>query len=542
MIALIKVLIVDDEEKVCKLIINLVEWQNLGMEIISYALNGIDALNIIEEKKPDLVITDIRMPGYNGLELIKRGKEINKDIDFIIISGYKHFDYAKNAIKYGVEDYLLKPINKREFLDALNKMVEKYKIKKQQFNESENNLRYIETAKEKVRTGFLIDILFNEYKNSMKFDILTINQEFFYNFKEGYFQAIILHVVINYNIYSENLNKLLKDKTLWILESVFKPICYDMEFYSFDLGIYCILNYDDNIKKNIRKYLKNVIDGINAMNDLFSDLKVNIGASNISNDINDLESLLKSTKSAIREKILVGSGKIIEYNSISNSSLNAKSFISNEKKQQFQNYIDTLNKECILSWINGIEKAVIENKNVTGNLIFDIIEEIIEIFLFSIKNHSFILESDISFFEGYQIKINSCNSVKEIFYVLYSEIEKYLDNIVSLKKQHDIKPIRFVKEYMQNNYNQPITLEDVSKMVGFNSNYFSSLFKKETGVNFLDYLISLRINKAKELLKETSISVSSIALEVGYSDLKHFSKLFKKLTGLKPSEYRKFYL
>ncbi len=542
MSSLIRVLIVDDEEKVCQLIINLINWDEIGMEVIAYSLNGIDALNIIEEKHPDLIITDIRMPGYNGIELIKRAKEINKDVDFIIISGYKHFDYAHNAIKYGVEDYLLKPINKIELTDALLKMADKYKQKKEQFNEFERNLRNMKTAKEKIRAGFMANILSCENDKCDDLSMDFLNKEYYFNFKRGYFQAIVVNPDVNYCDDSENLRKLLMDKTTWIVEKIFKPICYEMQCYVFQTCLYCILNYDDEVKNNIRKYLRSIIDEINTMNDLFPNLRVNIASSNIADGIDKLGTLLINIKYNILQKIIVGPGKIIEFSSLNNLSLNVKMFIDNERRRQLLNFIEILNKDSILTWIDSLYDKVSQNKDVTGSLLFDIVEDIIEIFIFSFKNDNFAFDNSISFFPDHHKKINKCMSIEELFSLIKQEASKYIDDINTMKKQSNIKPIRKAKEYMKDNFKHPITLEEISKMVGFNPTYFSSLFKKETGMNFLEYLIDIRIEKAKELLKETDKSVSSIAFEVGYSDLKHFSKLFKKLTGLKPSEYRKFYL
>ena len=99
---MIKVVIADDEVKVCQLICGLIDWKSVDMEIVGVAHNGIEALELIKNLQPDLMITDIRMPGYDGLELINLGKQMKKDIDFIIISGYSHFEYAQSAIKYGV--------------------------------------------------------------------------------------------------------------------------------------------------------------------------------------------------------------------------------------------------------------------------------------------------------------------------------------------------------------------------------------------------------------------------------------------------------
>ena len=107
---MIKVLIADDELKICELIFRLIDWEAMGMSVIAVAHNGRETIEIIKNEMPDIVITDIRMPGYNGVDVIRIGKEYNSDIQFIIISGYSQFDYAQDAIHYGVSDYLLKPV------------------------------------------------------------------------------------------------------------------------------------------------------------------------------------------------------------------------------------------------------------------------------------------------------------------------------------------------------------------------------------------------------------------------------------------------
>ena len=121
---MLKVLIADDEEKICQLIEKLIDWKTLGLSVAAVALNGIDAISKITEHKPDIVITDIRMPGIDGMELIERTKRICPDTEVIIISGYRHFEYAQTAIRYGVRNYLLKPIHKKELIDALQKCVQ----------------------------------------------------------------------------------------------------------------------------------------------------------------------------------------------------------------------------------------------------------------------------------------------------------------------------------------------------------------------------------------------------------------------------------
>ena len=134
---MLKVLIADDEHKVCQLIEKLVDWEALDMQVVAVAENGIQALEQIREYTPDIAITDIRMPGYDGLELVHLAKEYNPKMEFIIISGYRHFEYAQTAIRYGVSAYLLKPIKKDELQETLKKLGEKLRARTRQLTYEE---------------------------------------------------------------------------------------------------------------------------------------------------------------------------------------------------------------------------------------------------------------------------------------------------------------------------------------------------------------------------------------------------------------------
>ncbi len=111
---MLKVLIADDEKNICYMIQKLIPWADYGMEIIGLVHNGVDAVRVVEEQRPDIIISDIRMPGYDGLELVQKTHDLGVSADFVIISGYKQFEYAHKALNLGVEHYLLKPIDKKE--------------------------------------------------------------------------------------------------------------------------------------------------------------------------------------------------------------------------------------------------------------------------------------------------------------------------------------------------------------------------------------------------------------------------------------------
>ena len=122
---MLRVVLADDENKVILLMQKLIDWEALGYEIAGTANDGLRALELVREKQPHLLITDVRMPGCDGIELIQRAKALQPKLHFIVISGYRKFEYAQNALKYGVEDYLLKPLKQEELTGILLRLKEK---------------------------------------------------------------------------------------------------------------------------------------------------------------------------------------------------------------------------------------------------------------------------------------------------------------------------------------------------------------------------------------------------------------------------------
>lgn len=176
---MLRVIVSDDEKKVSQLICHLGEWERLGMEVVGVAQNGIEALDLLKRFDAHILITDIRMPGCDGLELIKRAKEISPNTEFVIISGYRYFEYAQTAIRYGVSDYLLKPINKKELNDTLERIAERYRgrlIEETELQLSERN----DTAR---RISYLSRVL----EGADEFSLQNANQNGMYHMQEGAF-------------------------------------------------------------------------------------------------------------------------------------------------------------------------------------------------------------------------------------------------------------------------------------------------------------------------------------------------------------------
>lgn len=536
---MIKVVIADDEIKVCQLISGLIDWKSVGMEIVGVAHNGIEALELIKNLQPDLMITDIRMPGLDGLELVERGKQLKKDIEFIIISGYSHFEYAQSAIKYGVCDYLLKPIKKSELLDTLNRIREKYRMRTEQLSNEEQMKIRMQSDIDKLRSGFFAERLLQTRANQENIQIERCNEDYHFKFQKGYFQIFIVKLDCEYGELFEDGTKVLEDKVAQILKGFLGPECFDMEICFQGSRIYCVLNYDYKNKKTVRKQLKSVLDELVVQKSVFYTVDFTIGLGALAEDINELKYSLKTAESAIEQRLIEGTQKLIE--SMPALSPSEDDDLLPEFSKNMESALETLDLNAVEASISLLKDKALSKSGASGCHILHLVIDACNIYAVITRNFKFNIQNPQNFIENFSSHADMISSAPALFEYLSNVICGSVKSVIETKKQADLKPIRTAKQYIQQNYMKPIGLKEVSSVVGFNDSYFSSLFKKESGKNFLEYLSEVRMSKAKELLKETNLSIAGICEKVGYSDLKHFTKSFKKYTGLKPNEFRKLY-
>lgn len=209
---MIRVLVADDEEKVCQLICKLIHWEELEMKLVGTASNGIGSLQMIEAEHPDLVLTDIRMPGYDGMELLKRARIQNPDMEFIIISGYSHFEYAQTAIRYGVSDYILKPVNEEALNATLQKVRQRY-MEHQVLTEKnleQKKQQVLDQAR--VRETLWMDLEYARIPQNME----ALNEKYWYHFQEGKFRTFLIQADVKNN---ENLSENYADNVMELVNS-----------------------------------------------------------------------------------------------------------------------------------------------------------------------------------------------------------------------------------------------------------------------------------------------------------------------------------
>ena len=537
---MLKVLIADDEEKICQLIEKLINWESLGLKVAAVASNGVDAVKKIMEYRPDIVITDIRMPGIDGMELIERTKKICPDTEIIIISGYRHFEYAQTAIRYGVRNYLLKPIRKDELRETLEKIVDICRERNEQLDFEERVRLALKNDAERLRTGFISQLIYGSSERKGDSSIEAVDAQFHFRFREGIFQ--ILGIRFDRIGHDDNCISFLADRATDIIKQFLGSLCFDFELYVECSNLYVLLNYSTEDQKNIRRAVRQIFDELKQQEAILKGMEITAGMGRMTGCIGELRSSLLDASFMLQQRIIAGTGRILE---IGEQGRVTSGFVDSEAFGQFnrdmERALESLNTMEVRKVICGLLDQLSSYNGMTGYEALQMSREVCNHYIFCMKNRSIYIENESKFVENFSRESEDCVSMEELFHLLSRTVCRSFDTAVEAKRAEDNRPMRLAKKYIQENYSKPLTLEEVSAKAGFAPGYFSTLFKKETGTAFLEYVQSVRMESAKKLLTTTTDSMYVICEKVGYSDVKYFTKCFVKYTGLKPGEYRKIY-
>lgn len=535
---MLKVLIADDEEKICQLILKLIDWELLGLEVFRTVSNGLDAIMAVEEGRPEIVITDIRMPGIDGMELIKRVKEVSPMTEVIIISGYRHFEYAQTAIRYGVRNYLLKPIRKDELNETLRKIRDHYREKNEQLNFEERVRLALKNDAGRLRSGFISQLVYNTPDTNKYTTPEDVNSHYHFHFSWGIFQ--VMGIKFDQIGHDDGNLTFLADKATDLTAQLLESHCFDCELYVECTNIYILVNYSQEEQKDVRKAARGLLDGLKQLESILKGMKVTLGLGKAVGSVNEIRESFEDARLMLQQRIVSGTGRVIE-----DMGRGTAVFTDSEAFLRFQKAleraIEGLNVMEVRSVVYGLRDTVAATPGMSGHEILHICGEVCRSYLHYMKTKQITVENEKSFLEIFYKNVDDCPDADKVFSHLSGTLCTSFKHAAEAKRAEDNKPIRMAKEYIQENYMRQVTLEDVSALVGFAPGYLSTLFKKETGMPFLEFIQTVRMDAAKKLLTSTDHSMRMVCEEVGYLDVKYFTKCFIKYTGLKPGEYRKIY-
>ncbi len=534
---MLNVLIADDERKICQLIEKLVDWPGLGMRVAGTAENGIEALEKIRRDRPDIVITDIRMPGYDGLDLIRLGKECNPGMEFIIISGYRHFEYAQTAIRYGVGAYILKPIRRDELTEALRKLGEKLTETTQRLSREEQVRLTLKNDGEALRQAFVGDVACRRNRERLGYPLERINQEFHFSFLPEEFCMAILK--LDGQVFNDRKNlRFMEEKVQSAAARLLKEWVRDYEIAAIGSSFYALLNYEREQRGNVRRQMKLLMDEMRIQGGILRDFAATMALGEAQGAIASLDESLKNARLLIEERLVAGVGKLLE-----GKSKGGGAFAGSEQCAEFNHRmskaLESLEVFSVRDAMMELKTGMLAMEGITGHEILQMTKEACNLYLFFMRNYRLPVEDD--FLERFVSGAENCASASELFDYLIRSITVSYEKAAKMKRQDENRPIRIVKQFVAEHYAESLTLEQASGLAGLSPAYFGTVFKKNTGFTFLEYVSRVRMDQARRLLKETNRTVADICTSVGYSDVRYFTKSFTKYSGLKPNEYRKLY-
>lgn len=541
---MLKIFLAEDEVIVRETIKRMIPWENLGFELVGEAADGEMALPLLIRQQPDLLITDIKMPFMDGLTLARLAKKEVPGLKVVILSGYDDFNYAKQAINIGVEDYLLKPITKNALIERLTEIRSRYEDEKTQREYYEKFHREMQAYEKNSSRDFFealvsgsLDMM-EVYKRAEKLGLDIVAESY---------NVLIFTMNCNEDFSGQREGySSWKAESLEMLEKFFTGHPFAMLFRS-NVFSYGVLIKGE--KNSIRENTRICVEEIRKIFDRKEDNKewfVAVGES-----VERLSQIQKSYHSASRafSQRYLYDGKVLCYDEMLAME---KKDVTNDDSEYLQKVdVNALNPTILQKFLsNGLLE---ETKNFVQDYFYAIGQEPMESVVFRsyvILNVRF---SVLSFLKelGCDTKTLEPEDTEEILAesgrnmestIAYAE--KLVSQAIQLRDHNSGNKNRSILktavDFIDQHYmEEDMSLNKAANAANVSANHFSALFSQNMGQTFIEYLTSLRMDKAKEYLRCTGMRSSEIAGEVGYKDAHYFSYLFKKTQGMTPSDYRK---
>lgn len=509
-----KALLVDDEKYIRNGIRTIISRADSIFTEIDECVNGIEALNKLSENRYDLVITDLIMPQIDGIELVSRIDGMEYKPYTVVLSGYDDFKYAQKAIKYGVKAYLLKPVDRNELLNIVKKAEEEY-IKRQN-----NNI----TMNIGDKAGFFS----NQFKLMLLSDNTTREEEekLLKTCGMDFVNETYRVVAVNSCDVYEAGDKL--ENNVYLVANLKNCLNETSTF-----GFYFLDNKDNAVLiLNSGTDIKNLLEAV----DRTFGTRCTAGVGGTFKNVSEMRQSYNQSEYALKYKLLVPDSTVISYSGIAEPDSN---FVMPVRLiKNLTGMLDTERKDELCKVINQIfddntvKKYHLEYlEKLSDCLKIEIIRYLSEHIPHKIE---FIKEQEDSFkstFEFYNIN-DFIRYIKK-FVLGINEVLLQFKSVCSTDKT-----IEMAVKYVQDNYRNDLSMAEVANHISLNYSYFSMLFKEKTGMNFVDYLRMVRIEKAKELLQNSIYKIYEVSEMVGYNNTKHFTTTFRALTGISPKEFR----
>jgi two-component system, response regulator YesN len=512
-----KAIVVDDEQITRRGLIDYIQWDKYDIEIVGEASDGLEGLNLVEKVKPDLMICDIRMPKMDGIALAKKVKEILPECKIIFLSAYSDVQYLKSAIQLKAIDYVEKPVNLNEFMELIRKTVFLCKEEREKKCREKNLMIKVEQTIPYLRRNLLINLVGQEAGSiAIKADAELSGIELP---AEGRYVCCVLNTPDK-----EMLEKILQ-KSMEAFEAA-KVQLIAGEIRQ-QLVFVCPIQANMAIGR-ISSICQGIIESVKSE----FQTSAAVGISSLCDSIYNIGEIYKQALEAVSYYFFKGIDNVILYSDIK--------FLSKHKfildKHKLLRMEKCFMEQDFQGALKILDSMIKEMKDGDIGSIDSIKQELFKVYLSMSKIYSnLVLEFDNS---KLWAKIFATGDIFFIRNFISNNLVTIQESIKSTRDNKNNYVIREVEAFIQENYSKNISIADIAKAVCLTPTYLCALFKKDKDETINDYITKIRIQNAMWLLKDQKLKLYEIALKVGYDDSNYFAKVFKKITGYNPSEYR----
>lgn len=535
----IKVFLVEDEMVIRRGIKNSIDWEKEGYIFCGEASDGELAYPMIIKEKPDILITDIRMPFMDGLELCKLVKKELPNIKILILSGYDEFDYAKEAIRLGVTEYLLKPISSGKLLEALNGVSESIRREKEDKDLVRKYMEEMRENTEHEEQKFFEQMIAG---NLSMADALETGKKYEMNLSAGMYNLLLFRFTLGEE--NRKSGELLGEAE-YAIEKLTERLEYVFEFQRGVEGWAFLLMADN--EEQMSERVKELSKDLEEIMKNYSTIAYFGGIGQPVARLRELEESFREAERALAARFTMELNRIISVEDI----------------RMAQN-VDTLDDIEITSF-GEIEKTRTMLEKFLNNGAEDEIDEFVDVYINELpeENLKSVLMRQYIIMDAYIVMMSFCEKIEGIEGEMQAQSEELKNSMKTSQTLEEIKNyirmllkkiigvrdtisgrrysdiIEIAKDQIRKTYmSDEISLNTIAAEVGMSPSYFSSIFSKEMGKTFVEYLTEIRMDRAKELLMCSSMKTSEIGYEVGYKDPHYFSYIFKKTQNCTPKEFR----
>lgn len=519
-----RVILVDDEPIILRSLKVAIPWEELNISIVGEARNGEQALAMVNELSPHMIISDIRMPGIDGITLMKRVLSDNPKRLFIFISGYGEFEYAREALREGAFDYLLKPIDHEELIE----MIKRAKANLEKQIENDHLLHSVNVLSMLAKERMIAEFIEGGAPSLQQLAWLE-NSEL----EQEYFMA-----VVQLDHYLKlNDEWTMEEKRLWLfaIRNILEEwsITHDgLTVFPFHTGEWILL-FRGSLHKQKEALGADIIQQIKVN----TKLQCSIGFSLNVSGINQLSHAYSSATKALYQRFYLGSEAVLIDQGGHQEAELQQAEVKYPKKLEndILEAIRTLNEKVMLALLNDFQ-AYIEKQALSKVTAEGIIVRLTVVIYRQFEQLNLLLEWSL---EGLLQELQSQGTLVEMIQVLKTNFSKWInEGLTNHNKENVETVIAKAQDYIHNNYHKDLSMEEVAELIDLSISHFCMLFKQVSGYTFLEYLTKIRMDKAKYILKNSNVKVYQVAPLVGYQDPRYFTQVFKKITGMTPSEFR----